>query len=334
MTRRKQLQEEYLAEKDRRETEKLYKKANRKYNSDVRFFTVFRVGDKFKNVYNEDTITIAELSKFDRHSNRKGKVPNANPELKHLNQILIGNENVEETVKMYLEGVKIRNNSVVAREIILSAGRGFWEKLSDEDRERWKETNIKFLKDNFGDNCVYAVLHMDETTPHIHALIVPVFYNEKRKVATLNNSFYFGDKGKLSAWQDKYTNILTDNFQNIFKRGIRGSKATHIDLKTFYALINENLDELNSEVVIAHAKENFINRKKVEELQNTLEEQEIKLQLIGEIIKNNKELKDDVRLYEYTIKSLADKYNIPKNEVFKIMSNKEKDDNKTKQRER
>ena len=140
----------------------LKKKANRRYSADARFYTVFRVGEKFKNNSSANKITIDGLAKFSRHNNRKGKIPNADPAKKHLNKILIGSENVEEDVKMYLEGVKIRNNSVIAREIILSAGNGFYNRLSDKDRERWLDINIEFLKDSFGDNCVYAVLHLDE----------------------------------------------------------------------------------------------------------------------------------------------------------------------------
>lgn len=300
----------------------LKKKANRRYSVGKQYFTVFRVGDKLKNNSAADNITIDGLAKFDRHSNRKGKVTNADPEKKHLNRIIIGSENVEEDVKMYLEGVKIRDNSVVAREIILSAGNGFWEKLSDKDRERWIETNYNFLKKHFGDNCVYAVLHLDETTPHIHALIVPVMVN-KKGLLHLNNSFYFGDKDKLSKWQDRYTDILSSNFQNIFKRGIRGSKATHVDLKTYYSLIKENLNELNADVVLANAKENYINKKRIEELQDTLVDKEEELRLAEEIVKKNKELKEDKRLYEYIIRNLSTKYKIPEEEVYKIIKNKE-----------
>lgn len=268
----------------------LKKKANRRYGVGKQYYTVFRVGDKFKNISNADNITVDGLAKFDRHSNRKGKVVNADPEKKSLNRIIIGSHNVEEDMKMYLEGVKIRDNSVVAREIVLSAGNGFWERLSDLDRERWIKTNYNFLKKYFGDNCVYAVLHMDETTPHIHALIVPVMTN-KKGLPHLNNSFYFGSKEKLSEWQDRYTEALSFDFQNIFKRGIKGSKATHVDLKTYYSLIKENLNELNADVVLSNAKENFINKKKIEELQDTLENKEEELRLAEEIIRKNNDLK-------------------------------------------
>ena len=313
MTTQEELYEKYLL-----------KKANKRYSVGKQYFTVFRVGDKFKNNTEADNITIDGLAKFDRHSNRKSKVINADPEKKSLNRIIIGSENVTEDVMMYLEGVKIRKDSVIARELILSAGNGFWNRLSDYDRERWIEANYKFLKQYFGDNCVYAVLHMDETTPHFHALIVPVMTN-KRGLPHLNNSFYFGDKDKLSAWQDRYTEAMSKDFQNIFKRGIRGSKATHVDLKTYYSLVKENLDELNNDVVLANAKENFINKKKIEELQDTLEDKEEQLRLIKEIVKKNKELKEDKKLYEYIIRNLSDKYNIPEKEVYKIIKSKIKD---------
>lgn len=140
----------------------LLKKANRRYSVGKQYFTVFRVGDKFKNNPDVANVTIEGLEKFDRHSNRKAKVLNADPTKKELNKILIGSENVTEDVMMYLEGVKIYKDSVIARELILSAGNGFWERLSDNDRQKWIDANYQFLKKYFGDNCVYAILHMDK----------------------------------------------------------------------------------------------------------------------------------------------------------------------------
>jgi len=321
------------------EDENIYKKANRRYSAGKSYFTVFRVGDKFKHNPYETNLNIQNLRRFQFHSNREGNTPNADPNKKHLNQVLIGSENVTEDVYAYLEGVKIHKNSVIAREIILSAGNGFWDNLSDYDREKWINANYKFLKDNFGDNCVYAVLHMDETTPHIHALIVPVFFN-KKNIPVLNNSFYFGSKEKLSNWQDIYTEAMTREFGNYFKRGIKGSKAKHIDLKTFYALINEDLNTYDSKVILANAKENYLNKKKVEALQETLqqtlEEKKEISRIIEDIIKKNKELKEENKIYEYTIKTLTEKYDIPQNQVYKIIANRDKykDLSKNKERER
>jgi len=241
---------------------------------------------------------------------------------------------MEEDVLAYLEGVKKRSNSVLAREVILSGGNGFWNRMLPQDQEKWIQQNIKFLKDNFGDNCVHAVLHLDETTPHIHAMIVPVFEN-KKGLPVLNNSFYFDGKEKLAKWQDKYTDSMQEKF-NFFIRGIRGSKATHVDLKVFHALVKENLELLSSESILAHAKENFINKKKVQELQETLKDNKEVKKLAKELIKKNKEINKENKIFEYVIRELAEKYNIPEKEVFKIIKNKENQDiqNKYNQRER
>lgn len=330
--------------REEKEADYIKNKFNKRYNVDKQFYTVFRIGDKFKNEENAETITIDKLGKFVYHSNRtantikddkfKNKIPkNVDISKSHTNRILIGSENIKEDVMMYLEGVKIAKNSVIAREIVLSAGNGFWEKLSVQDKEKWIATNYNFLKKYFGDNCVYAILHLDETTPHIHALIVPVMTN-KKGLPHLNNSFYFDGKEKLSKWQDVYTACMTDEFQGLFKRGIRGSKATHVDLKTYYALVKEDLKDASSEVILAHAKENFLSRKRIDELEETIKDKDEIIRLTEEIIKKNQELKESKKLYEYVIRNLAEKYNIPNTEVSKIIENKDKDKTNYNERQR
>jgi hypothetical protein len=44
------------------------------------------------------------------------------------------------------------------------------KKLND-----WVLANVKWLKNTFGSDCIAAHLHVDERTPHIHAVIVPMF---------------------------------------------------------------------------------------------------------------------------------------------------------------
>lgn len=39
----------------------------------------------------------------------------------------------------------------------------------------WKDRNLAFLKERFGNDLVSVVYHGDETTPHIHAVIIPTY---------------------------------------------------------------------------------------------------------------------------------------------------------------
>lgn len=307
--------------------EYLLKKANKKYSAPGgKFYTVFRVGLKFKHNPNESVFKIEGLKGLEYHNLRRCELKNVDKSKTELNRILIGTEKMQEDIYAYLEGVKIYKNSNIAREIVLSAGNGFWDRMLPEDQEKWIEQNIKFLKDNFGENCVHAVLHLDETTPHIHAIIVPVEYKEG-KLPHLNSGKYFDGREKMSAWQDKYTNSISEALPGRFKRGIRGSKATHVDLKTYYALVKEDLDSLSSESILAHAKENFISQKKIQELQETLNNKEEMEKLTKELMEKNQELNKENKIFELVIKGLADKYEIPKQEVIKIIQNLDQDKN-------
>lgn len=42
------------------------------------------------------------------------------------------------------------------------------------DYERWKQRNVRWLKEMFGDRLVSIIEHVDETHPHIHAFVLPL----------------------------------------------------------------------------------------------------------------------------------------------------------------
>ncbi len=77
---------------------------------------------------------------------------------------------------------KHRKDAVIAVEILLTSGPEFFdaietdrEKLAVDPRFRaWVDRSIGWAKKEFGANIVDAVLHMDESTPHIHVLTVPL----------------------------------------------------------------------------------------------------------------------------------------------------------------
>lgn len=77
---------------------------------------------------------------------------------------------------------KHRKDAVVAVEILLTSGPEFFDTI-ETDREKlavnplfqaWVEKSIGWAKKEFGDNMVDVVLHMDESSPHIHVLTVPL----------------------------------------------------------------------------------------------------------------------------------------------------------------
>jgi hypothetical protein len=193
----------------------------------INYFCVFRIDRKYK--------TVNSIKQFEIHNLRKREVKNADASKTHLNRVLIGSENIVEDVKNYIYGIKLRSNANIAIDMVFTVNHKFFEKLPPQDIEKWIDWNIKFLNDNFGNNVISAILHMDETAPHIHACLCPRFWNEERKRYELSSNKYFGSKKQLQEFQTKYADHMHKEFSNLI-RGVRGSNARHVDIKEYYSI--------------------------------------------------------------------------------------------------
>lgn len=69
----------------------------------------------------------------------------------------------------------VRKDAVHMCGLIVSSDSAFFEKLPPEETKRFFEESAAFLADFVGpENVVSAKVHMDEKTPHMHFLHVPV----------------------------------------------------------------------------------------------------------------------------------------------------------------
>lgn len=179
------------------------------------------------------------------HNYRKMLVLNADPDLFHKNDEMVKlkegqtytdavNERLQ-SLEFYKNGGKIRSNNVLAYEIIMTFSKEDAEKV---DTEKWKKDNVEWLKetfdknaDKYGSNILSVMCHEDEGNIHIHAIVTPI--DERGR---LNAFSYTGSIPKLRALQDSYAAKME---QHGLKRGIKGSKATHQDIKRFYTALNQ-----------------------------------------------------------------------------------------------
>lgn len=118
----------------------------------------------------------------------------------HLNQHLLKRaESVERAINGMLDrhGVKPpKNAESVAQEIVLSASPEYFRpehkrndpegfgKYDPERLEAWKEKSLEWLKDRFKGALVDVQLHLDERTPHMHAVVVPITNKTQKKRRT------------------------------------------------------------------------------------------------------------------------------------------------------
>lgn len=190
------------------------------------------------------------LSGLEKHLCRSNNPSNVNHDKSHLNRVLIGSDKLCFDAKSLLAEMgisKLRKNGVLALEIVLSFSRSFifndddtYKHGANEKYKDWVKSSKKWLKDEFGKNCIHASLHLDETTPHIHAVIIPVserVNKHGKKLANLNARGITGGKEKLSLLQDKYAAAVEHLG---IKRGLKGSKAKRTSLEQYYKALQES----------------------------------------------------------------------------------------------
>ncbi|SBW03074.1 MobV family relaxase [uncultured Dysgonomonas sp.] len=208
------------------------------------------------------------------HIKRNVIPSNADPTRTHLNRELVElpDEVADRTeaIRHRIETAglkrKVGKNQVQVIRIMLSGSQEDMQRIESEGRlDEWCRDNIDWLKKTYGEeNLVAATLHMDETTPHIHASVVPIVQGERRKKKTnkerpeqptkkkyrkkdANQPRLCADdvmaRDKLTAYQDGYAEAMA---KYDLQRGIKGSDARHITLTEFYreqSLKCENIQE-------------------------------------------------------------------------------------------
>lgn len=160
----------------------------------------------------------------------KGMAPNADPLRMGKNKVLVGRPGqAVDDIRNRISAItdKPRKNGVLCIEHLLTASPEFFEKLTSKQVDAWARKNLQFLANTYGkENVAHAVLHLDESTPHIVAYVVP------EKEGKLNCRAYLGGREKLTKLQTAYA----DDMRSMgLQRGLEGSKARHRTIKNFYA---------------------------------------------------------------------------------------------------
>lgn len=147
-------------------------------------------------------------------------------------------------------GGRVQRNAVACLEAILTASPEAFA-APGLDLDEWAEAQIAWASKVFGAaNVVEAVMHLDESTPHVHLLVVPeVLKTETRgrrprgaekgsgapKPCLAANDFV-GDRARLSELQSDYAG---DMARFGLERGVRGSRANHKAVRHWYGEIAE-----------------------------------------------------------------------------------------------
>ena len=128
------------------------------------------------------------------------------------------------------------SKSCVADEMIFTSGSEFFKDMSKEKILRWANGCMEFVYKDLGytkDQVIQSVLHLDERTPHIHCVVVPLVKKFDKRVNkerySISKRDYIKDQNYLSILQDKYCFRL-NNLGFKLERGEKGTKIKNLSL--------------------------------------------------------------------------------------------------------
>ncbi len=160
---------------------------------------------------------------------------------------LIGMGDLVADVKRHLRAAGIdpanmRKNGVIAFEAIMTASPGFFEIGDPAAREArlraWTDAQVDFARKRWGDDRVVSmVLHLDEKTPHIHLVVLPLELktDARRKGQAARHALVgrmISGPGQFDQLQDDYAAAMAP-FGLV--RGIKGSGRKHEPVPVYLA---------------------------------------------------------------------------------------------------
>ena len=227
----------------------------------------------------QPVMTLEDLKQIGLHNKREKQAYKSNPDIKlNMSQYNVelvplaekyvkGFYNItkdyrkehEERMKTEREDRKRKFNTmldnsrnVVADELLFTATNRFFKNMSNEDLMKWANTCMEFVYEDLGytkEQVLHATLHVDEETPHIHCVVVPLVKKLDNRTNTerytISKKQYIKDNIHLSQLQDKYHQRLTEKGFDL-ERGIKGSDNVNINIKELKKITRKLNIDLNN----------------------------------------------------------------------------------------
>lgn len=226
----------------------------------------------------EPIMTIPDLAQIGSHNKREKKAYNSNPDIKQ--ELSKNNIELVPLTEKYVKGfynltneyrkqheekqkaeradrkktfnqMLNKSRNVVADELLFTATSEFFKEMTIDDIKDWADTCMEFVYNDLGytrEQVLHSVVHLDEKTPHIHCVVVPLVKKFDNRTNTerytITKKEYIKDKIHLSQLQDMYHKRLVDKGYDL-ERGIKGSDNQNINIKQYKQMTKKLNHSLN-----------------------------------------------------------------------------------------
>lgn len=155
--------------------------------------------------------------------------------------------------KYNLQG-KIKNISNVACEYIITASPDFFENLSQQEIKRYFETAYRFVCrfKNLGEQYIIsAKVHLDESTPHLHLVYLPVVHTIDKKsgknIEKLCCTDFWKGKNSYKYLQDNFYDYITKSGFDLERGDTKDNK--HIKIEDLKKVTNYEMQKYEKEMI-------------------------------------------------------------------------------------
>ena len=143
---------------------------------------------------------------------------------------------------------KVRKDAVLMCSFVVGSDREFFKSISEREQEKFFVDCTRFFADRYGEeNIISAVVHMDETTPHLHLNLIPIA--DGRLCAK-----QLFDRKALQTLQTDFYSVVGKKWN--LQRGKEGSTAKHLDTMSY------KVKKMKDEAVVAVLQASEAERRK------------------------------------------------------------------------
>lgn len=201
---------------------------NEKYTKDE-MIQLAPHNERFKKKYSNKNIDLSKTSQ-----NYHLKLPKENTYLKEYNRLIKENN---------LTQGQLHKNSIYVCEVILTSDNTFFNEIGKKETKRYFQECFKFMTEYKGigkENILTAVVHLDEETPHMHLVYIPVVNSKDKKgnsIRKISASEFWKGKDSYKKLQNQFYKYITEKGFNL-ERGKENTNREHISTDDMKKLTN------------------------------------------------------------------------------------------------
>lgn len=166
--------------------------------------------------------------RFSNHSNKDIDVSKSRLNYDILDKVKSYKTDIEGYINANKSSKRaVRKDAVLVCEWIITSDSDFFESMSPADTREYFQTAIDFFAERYGSkNLMYAQVHLDERTPHMHLGIVPFDKDNKLTAKTMF------DREALQDIQNELPRYMNERGFKV-ERGRAGSEAKHLTVQEY-----------------------------------------------------------------------------------------------------